>query len=32
MPDHLISLGRTVGIPANGAVSNISIFPDGVAR
>ena len=30
-PDHLISLGRTVGIPANGAVSNVSVSPEGVA-
>jgi phosphatidylinositol alpha-mannosyltransferase len=30
-PDHLISLGRTVGIPANGAVSNISITPNAVS-
>src|SRR3954462_302786 len=27
-PDFLIPLGRTVGIGANGAVSNVSIFPD----
>src|SRR3954454_21915861 len=26
-PDHLVSLGRTVGLPANGAVSNVSITP-----
>src|SRR3954447_13023493 len=26
-PAHLIELGRTVGIPANGAVSNIAITP-----
>jgi phosphatidylinositol alpha-mannosyltransferase len=32
VPAHLISLGRTVGIPANGAVSNISVSPEGVAR
>src|ERR1700761_9330069 len=31
-PDYLISLGRTVGIKANGAVSNLSISPLGVAR
>jgi phosphatidylinositol alpha-mannosyltransferase len=29
-PDYLIPLGRTVGIGANGAVSNISVFPEGV--
>ena len=28
-PDYLIPLGRTVGIGANGAVSNLSVFPDG---
>jgi phosphatidyl-myo-inositol alpha-mannosyltransferase len=26
-PEYLIPLGRTVGIPANGAVSNLSMFP-----
>ncbi len=30
-PDYLISLGRTVGFKANGAVSNLSITPHGVA-
>ena len=29
-PDYLIPLGRTVGIGANGAVSNLSVFPDAV--
>ena len=29
-PDYLIPLGRTVGLGANGAVSNLSVFPDGV--
>ena len=28
-PDYLIPLGRTVGIGANGAVSNLSVFPEG---
>ncbi|HET8592203.1 MAG TPA: glycosyltransferase family 4 protein, partial [Solirubrobacterales bacterium] len=28
-PDYLVPLGRTVGIGANGAVSNLSIFPEG---
>jgi phosphatidyl-myo-inositol alpha-mannosyltransferase len=28
-PDYLIPLSRTIGIGANGAVSNISAFPDG---
>ena len=31
VPDHLVSLGRTVGFKANGAVSNLSITPYGVA-
>src|SRR5437660_9461750 len=26
-PDHVIPLGRTVGIPANGAVSNLAVTP-----
>jgi phosphatidyl-myo-inositol alpha-mannosyltransferase len=30
-PDYLISLGRTVGFKANGAVSNLSITPYGIA-
>ncbi|MGH2859659.1 MAG: glycosyltransferase family 4 protein, partial [Solirubrobacteraceae bacterium] len=30
-PDYLISLGRTVGFPANGSVSNLTISPHGVA-
>ena len=30
-PDHLISLGRTVGFPANGAVSNLAITPFSIA-
>ena len=29
-PDYLIPLGRTIGFKANGAVSNISLFPDAV--
>jgi phosphatidylinositol alpha-mannosyltransferase len=28
-PDWLVSLGRTVGFPANGAVSNLSATPGG---
>jgi phosphatidyl-myo-inositol alpha-mannosyltransferase len=28
-PDYLIPLGRTVGVGANGAVSNLSVFPEG---
>jgi phosphatidylinositol alpha-mannosyltransferase len=30
-PDYLVPLGRTVGFKANGAVSNVSITPYGVA-
>src|SRR3954462_11806338 len=30
-PDYLIPLGRTVGYGANGAVSNLSSFPEGPA-
>src|SRR3954451_4730560 len=26
-PDYLIELGRTVGLPANGAVSNVALTP-----
>jgi phosphatidylinositol alpha-mannosyltransferase len=29
-PDFLVSLGRTVSFGANGAVSNLSIFPSGI--
>jgi phosphatidylinositol alpha-mannosyltransferase len=28
LPDHVCSLGRTIGFPANGAVSNIAITTD----
>jgi phosphatidyl-myo-inositol alpha-mannosyltransferase len=30
-PDYLVPLGRTVGIPANGSVSNVSLTPFGLA-
>jgi phosphatidylinositol alpha-mannosyltransferase len=30
-PDYLVSLGRTVGFKANGAVSNLSVTPHGIA-
>ena len=30
-PDYLVSLGRTVGFKANGAVSNLSVTPFGIA-
>jgi phosphatidylinositol alpha-mannosyltransferase len=29
LPDYLVPLGRTVGLGANGAVSNLSVFPGG---
>ncbi len=29
-PDYLIPLGRTVGLPANGAVSNIAVTPHAI--
>jgi phosphatidylinositol alpha-mannosyltransferase len=32
LPDYVIPIGRTVGIKANGAVSNLSIAPQGVAK
>jgi len=32
MPDYLTPLGRTVGFGANGAVSNLSVFPEPIAR
>jgi phosphatidyl-myo-inositol alpha-mannosyltransferase len=31
LPDHVRDLGRTVGIGANGSVSNLSTFPGGVS-
>src|SRR3954451_20622977 len=31
VPDHLVSLGRTIGLPANGAVSNLAITPFAVS-
>jgi len=31
-PEWLIPLGRTVGIPANGAVSNLAVAPSSIAR
>ena len=31
VPDYLIPLGRTVGLPMNGAVSNLSLFPEAIA-
>lgn len=34
MPDYLVSLGRTVGLPFNGAISNLALTPNaaGAAR
>jgi len=32
VPDYLVPLGRTVGFKANGAVSNVCITPNSVAR
>ena len=32
MPDYLTPLGRTIGFGANGAVSNLSAFPDSIAK
>src|SRR5436309_3283576 len=31
LPEYVVSLGRTVGFKANGAVSNLSVTPFGVA-
>jgi phosphatidyl-myo-inositol alpha-mannosyltransferase len=31
LPEYVVSLGRTVGFKANGAVSNLSITPHGIA-
>jgi phosphatidyl-myo-inositol alpha-mannosyltransferase len=30
LPDYVIPLGRTIGLPMNGAVSNLSAFPEAV--
>jgi len=30
-PDYLVSLGRTVGLPSNGAVSNLALTPYAIA-
>ena len=32
LPDHVIPLGGTAGVPANGAVSNLAMTPSAVAR
>jgi phosphatidylinositol alpha-mannosyltransferase len=31
-PEYLVPLGRTIGIGANGAISNLSLFPEGLVR
>ena len=31
LPDHVVPLGRTIGFPMNGAVSNLASFPETVA-
>jgi phosphatidyl-myo-inositol alpha-mannosyltransferase len=31
LPDHMIPVGRTIGLPMNGAVSNLAAFPAAVA-
>ncbi len=31
LPDYLVALGRTVGFPSNGAVSNVAYTPGGVS-
>jgi phosphatidylinositol alpha-mannosyltransferase len=31
LPDHVIPMGRTLGLPMNGAVSNLATFPKSVA-
>lgn len=32
MPDFLVPLGRTIGFPANGAVSNLAVSPSVISR
>src|SRR5947209_13644454 len=32
LPEYVVPLGRTVGIPANGAVSNLAITPESMLR
>jgi phosphatidyl-myo-inositol alpha-mannosyltransferase len=31
LPDYVIPLGRTIGVPMNGAVSNLAAFPESAA-
>ena len=30
LPDHVVPMGRTLGLPMNGAVSNLATFPKSV--
>jgi phosphatidyl-myo-inositol alpha-mannosyltransferase len=32
LPDYVVPLGRTIGLPMNGAVSNLAAFPETVGR
>jgi phosphatidylinositol alpha-mannosyltransferase len=32
LPDHVVPLGRSLGIGANGAISNIAVTPSGIRR
>lgn len=32
LPDHVVPLGGTIGLPANGAVSNLALTPSSFAR
>ena len=32
LPDYLIPLGRTAALPMNGAMSRLSVYPEGVVR
>src|SRR3954453_9725971 len=32
LPEHVVALGRTIGFPANGAVSNIAPTPSAVSK
>jgi phosphatidylinositol alpha-mannosyltransferase len=31
LPDYLVPLGRTIGLPFNGAVTNLSAFPEAIS-
>jgi phosphatidylinositol alpha-mannosyltransferase len=30
LPDHVLPVGRTIGVPMNGAVSNLAAFPESI--